>query len=219
MFAEDWLLNRMMFWIPLVLSLTVHEWAHAWSAFRLGDATAASEGRLTLNPLAHMDPIGTLLLPMLIPFGWAKPVPINIGRFHPQVGMRAGVLLTAAAGPVSNLCIALLSVLVLLITAYVCGDVARIPGSLHWLLETLIWLNVLLATFNMLPFPPLDGSRIADALMPDRFRSLWDSFCQLGPVALLVVILLPIFSGCPLLLWPLEVTQQTVDMLIQQVTG
>ncbi len=219
MFAEDWLLNRMMFWIPLVLSLTVHEWAHAWSAFRLGDATAASEGRLTLNPLAHMDPIGTLLLPMLIPFGWAKPVPINIGRFHPQVGMRAGVLLTAAAGPVSNLCIALLSVLVLLTTTYVCGDVARIPGSLHWLLETLIWLNVLLATFNMLPFPPLDGSRIADALMPDRFRSLWDSFCQLGPVALLVVILLPILSGCHILLWPIEVTQQTVDMLIQQVTS
>jgi Zn-dependent protease len=219
MFAEDWLLNRMMFWIPLVLSLTVHEWAHAWSAFRLGDATAASEGRLTLNPLAHMDPIGTLLLPMLIPFGWAKPVPINIGRFHPQVSMRAGVLLTAAAGPVSNLCIALLSVLVLLTTTYVCGDVARIPGSLHWLLETLIWLNVLLATFNMLPFPPLDGSRIADALMPDRFRSLWDSFCQLGPVALLVVILLPILSGCHILLWPIEVTQQTVDMLIQQVTS
>jgi Zn-dependent protease len=166
-----------------------------------------------------MDPIGTLLLPMLIPFGWAKPVPINVGRFHPQVGMRAGVLLTAAAGPVSNLCIALLSVLVLLTTTYVCGDVARIPGSLHWLLETLIWLNVLLATFNMLPFPPLDGSRIADALMPDRFRSLWDSFCQLGPVALLVVILLPILSGCHILLWPIEVTQQTVDMLIQQVSN
>lgn len=219
MFAEDWLLQRMMFWIPLVLSLTVHEWAHAWSAFRLGDGTAAREGRLTLNPLAHMDPIGTLLLPLLVPFGWAKPVPVNMGGFHPQVGARAGVLLTAAAGPVSNLCIALCSVLLLLITSYASGDAAQIPASLRWLLETLIWLNVLLATFNMLPVPPLDGSRIADALMPDRLRGWWDSFCQLGPVALLTVILLPVLFGCHILLWPIEVTQQTVDMLIQQVTG
>ncbi len=219
MFAEDWLLQRMMFWIPLLLSLTVHEWAHAWSAYRLGDGTAAQEGRLTLNPLAHMDPVGTLLLPLLVPFGWAKPVPVNVGRFHPGVGMRAGVLLTAAAGPISNLCIALFSLVALLASTYVFGGPAQVPSSLQWLLETLIWLNVLLATFNMLPIPPLDGSRIADALMPDQLRGLWDAFCQLGPAALLVVVILPVLAGCNILLWPIEVTQQTVDMLVQQVAG
>src|SRR5512142_2218234 len=93
--------------IPLLLSLTVHEFAHAWSAARLGDDTGARAGRLTLNPLAHIDPIGTILLPLLgIPFGWARPVPVDPSRFRRTVKMRTGVMLTAAAGPLSNVILA-----------------------------------------------------------------------------------------------------------------
>lgn len=218
MFNEDWLLDRMTFWIPLLLSLTVHEWAHAWSARSLGDATAEREGRLTLNPLAHMDPIGTLLLPLVMPIGWARPVPINMGLFHPQVGPRTGVLLVAAAGPISNLFIAMLSILVLLATASCFGDAASMPDALYSLLDTCIWLNVLLAVFNMIPVPPLDGSRIVDALMPDKFRRVWDAFCGLGPATLVVLLVVLAASGGDFIMWPIETTQQAVDTLVEYVT-
>ena len=111
-------------------------------------------------------------------------LPINIGLFHPQVGPRTGVLLVAAAGPISNLCIAMLSIVLLLATASCFGGAASMPGALYSLLDTCIWLNILLAVFNMIPAPPLDGSRIVDALMPDKFRRAWDAFCGLGPVTL-----------------------------------
>ena len=218
MFTGDWLLDRITFWIPLLLSLTVHEWAHAWSAYRLGDVTAERQGRLTLNPLAHMDPIGTLLLQLVLPFGWAKPVPINIGLFHPKVGSRVGVLLVAAAGPISNLGIAMLSILAFTVMAFCFGDVGSMPGAVHSLLETCIWLNILLAVFNMIPIPPLDGSRIVDALMPDRFRRGWDAFCGLGPMTLMVLVVVLAASGGQVIMWPIETMQQAVDVLVQSVT-
>ena len=85
----EFILDRLRIWVPLVLSLSVHEWAHAWSAWRLGDDTAARMGRMTVNPLAHIDPVGTLLLPLLgVPFGWAKPVPVNPARFRRDIHMR-----------------------------------------------------------------------------------------------------------------------------------
>lgn len=214
MFSEAWLLERMTFWIPLLLSLTVHEWAHAWSAFQLGDATAQREGRLTLNPLAHMDPVGTLLLPMIMPIGWAKPVPINIGLFHPQVGHRAGVLLVAAAGPVSNLILAMLSMLILVVAGRLMGGAANLPSALYALLDTCIWLNVLLAAFNMLPIPPLDGSRILDAVLPDPLRRGWDAFCGLGPATLVVLLIVLMFAG-DLLLWPVAATREAVGALLE----
>ena len=214
MFTEDWLLDRMTFWIPLLLSLTVHEWAHAWSAHRLGDVTAEREGRLTLNPLAHMDPVGTLLLPLVMPIGWAKPVPINIGLFHHKVGPRTGVLLVAAAGPISNLCIAMLSILLMLVMALCFGNASNVPSALHSFLDTCIWLNVMLAAFNMLPVPPLDGSRIVDALMPDSLRPAWDAFCGLGPTSLIVLLVVLAVVGGDLIWWPIETTQQAVDTLL-----
>ena len=103
------ILGRILLFIPLLLSLTVHEWAHAWSASLLGDKTAESQGRLTLNPLAHMDLIGTVMLPLLgVPFGWAKPVPVNPARFNRKISMAKGMLLTAAAGPASNVVLGLI---------------------------------------------------------------------------------------------------------------
>ena len=110
----DDLAARGLVFIPILLSLTVHEWAHAWSAWRLGDDTAKLLGRMTLNPLDHIDPVGTLLLPLIgIPFGWAKPVPINPLRFRRTVSLRLGILIVAAAGPISNLLLAAAAWLVL----------------------------------------------------------------------------------------------------------
>ena len=195
-FEENWLAMRMMFLIPLILSLSVHEWAHAWMAFQLGDRTAESQGRLTLNPLSHIDPIGTVLLPLLgVPFGWAKPVPINPAFFNHSISMRTGVMLTALAGPVSNLCIAFLS-------AILKGLVVR-PGSVSFdqaltlttLFDMLITMNIALAVFNMLPIPPLDGSRIVDGLLPDRLRSGWDGIARIAPLLLLVVLVALAASG------------------------
>jgi len=180
-----------MILIPLILSLTVHEYAHAWAAFRLGDDTASRAGRFTLNPLAHVDPIGTILLPLLqVPFGWARPVPVNPARFRPGVRMSTGMALTAAAGPLSNLLLA-----VLLTTAYglllrYAPDLVALRGGLGQLLVLMIYLNVNLALFNLLPVPPLDGSRIVDGFMPLRLRPAWERVMMLSPFLLLAVFFL-----------------------------
>lgn len=188
MFEDNWLLSRLTFVIPLILSLTVHEWAHAISAYRLGDDTAARMGRLTLNPLPHIDPIGTLLLPIMgVPFGWAKPVPVNPARFDRKHNMRTGMMITASAGPASNVVLALVCVLIIGLMARF-GVQDRAATSF---LGMGFMLNVILAVFNMLPIPPLDGSRVADGLMPLRFRPAWEKFAQYGPIALLAVIVLP----------------------------
>ncbi len=167
-FDEHTILDRVLIFLLVLLSLSVHECAHAWAAWRLGDDTARLMGRLTLNPLAHIDPVGTVLLPLLgVPFGWAKPVPVNPLRFTRRVSMRTGMLLVAVAGPLSNVAIALLSTVVLGLAwrFYPNLPKARQPG-LFDLLDQLALINVVLAVFNLFPVPPLDGSRVADALMP-----------------------------------------------------
>jgi Zn-dependent protease len=202
-FGEGWLLERLLIWIPLVLSLSVHEWAHAWSANALGDDTAAREGRLTLDPLAHIDPVGTFFLPLLgVPFGWAKPVPIDPGRF--RGGTDAGIALTALAGPLSNLVLALCAAAVV-VALGVLGVAETGAGSpVHRLLETTLIINVLLACFNLLPIPPLDGSRVVDGLLPDRLRGPWDAFASVAPVALGAVIVVPLLLGASPFAAPVE---------------
>src|SRR5689334_20584744 len=140
---------RLISWTLLVLSLTVHEWAHAWSAYRLGDDTAAREGRLTLNPLVHIDPIGTILAPLLhLPLGWAKPVPIDPVRFRRDVDMRTGIMITAVAGPLSNLVLAVAGSILygLLVRA---GVIALDGVGLAELLKIGIMVNVMLFVFNL----------------------------------------------------------------------
>lgn len=187
--GEDFFLHRLMILPPLILSLTVHEWAHAYSAWRLGDDTALRQGRLTLNPIPHIDPIGTLLLPLIgIPFGWARPVPVNPVRFTRKLRMSTGMMITAVAGPLSNVVLAVLSVVLM-------GLFVRfsVDNQAVWrLLWQMFALNIALAIFNMLPIPPLDGSRVADGLMPLRMRPSWERFAQYGPLVLLAVIF---FSG------------------------
>jgi len=213
-FDEAWLLARVILLIPLWLSLSVHEWAHAWTARQLGDDTAERLGRLTLNPLAHVDPVGTLLLPLVgVPFGWAKPVPVQPHRFHTRLSMGTGLMLTAAAGPISNLVLAAAS-LAFLAALVRFQPTAVEPGTAaRALLETLIYLNVLLALFNVLPIPPLDGSRVADALVPRALRPAWEGFCRLGPLALAAVIVLPHLLGFDIFAWPLRATLSLIREL------
>jgi len=220
MIDEAWLVSRLTLLIPLWLSLSVHEWAHAWAAWRLGDDTAARMGRMTVNPLAHIDPIGTLLLPLMgVPFGWARPVPINPLRFHRGISMRKGMMITAAAGPISNLVVAFVSIVVLALVERF--QPAAIVGNerVMDLLRILVLLNVILASFNMLPIPPLDGSRVVDALIPRQMRPAWEDFCRLGPLALMAVIVLPMIYGVSLFHWPREATGWLLEWLVKLLGG
>jgi Zn-dependent protease len=177
--------------VPMILSLSVHEWAHAWSASRLGDDTAAREGRLTLNPAAHIDPFGTILLPLLLSlqgwpgFGWARPVPVNPTRFRRDVSMARGMAITASAGPLSNLLLALVGTVVLGVLYRI--DAAQ--GGAGALVTRVVMLNVGLALFNLIPLPPLDGSRIVAWLMPTRFRDAWYAVERFSPMLLVVVFM------------------------------
>lgn len=214
--AESWLLDALMRLIPLVLSLTVHEWAHAYSAHRLGDDTAARQGRLTLDPMAHIDPLGTLLLPLLgVPFGWARPVPVNPARFTRKLQMRVGMMITAAAGPLSNVVLAVVCIVLI-------GLFRRFElesPALSTLLANGFQINVLLALFNMLPIPPLDGSRVADGLMPRPFRPAWERFAIYGPLVLLGVIAIDYYYRIGFLSWPLALASAAARSVVMAIAG
>lgn len=211
--ATDLAWNSMML-IVLLLSLTVHEWAHAISAWWLGDDTAARMGRLTLNPIAHMDPIGTLLLPLLgIPFGWAKPVPVNPARFKRGVSMTTGMMITAAAGPISNIILAV-------VCSVIYGGLLRFDPellytqpALNFLLSRSIMINVVLALFNLLPIPPLDGSRIVEGVLPYRMRPQWEQFARFAPLLLLGVF----FFGGRVISGPVSYVQGMLHQLMMQI--
>lgn len=150
--------------LVLFACLPIHEFAHAYVADKLGDDTARQRGRLTLNPLRHLDLMGSLML-ILLGFGWAKPVPVNPGRFqHPKLGMA----LTAAAGPCSNLLMAGILLAVFKVLFYTVLGGSGGFAFLISMLEIIIVVNLGLAVFNLLPIPPLDGSKLLGAILPDR---------------------------------------------------
>ena len=156
----------------MLISLTIHEAAHAWTAERLGDPTARLLGRVSLNPMVHVDPIGTLLLPLIAMvsnapiIGWAKPTPVNVRNLrHP----RRDHILVTAAGPASNLAIATAASLALrVLPSSAGGSGLDVATPLNLIATEALLLNVLLAVFNMLPIPPLDGGQILMALLPPR---------------------------------------------------
>jgi Zn-dependent protease len=155
--------------LPAIFAITLHEAAHGYAALRFGDPTAKEQGRLSLNPLHHIDPFGTLLLPALliifsgIAFGYAKPVPVNFHRLnHPKRDM----IFVAGAGPATNLVLGLVSVLLMPLTVHLPGSLG--PWAIQNLQNSLI-INLVLAVFNMIPLPPLDGGRVAVGLLPHPF--------------------------------------------------
>lgn len=157
--------------IVLLTALPVHECAHAMMASRLGDQTARNLGRATLNPLAHLDPFGSILM-LFTGFGWAKPVPVMSRNFK-NVSVKKGMILVAVAGPLSNLALSLAFMVIYKLIFLVAGGMGLLTASdsifaLGIILETMITLNIGLAVFNLLPVPPLDGSRLLTALLPYR---------------------------------------------------
>ena len=170
----------------LLISVVVHEVAHGYMAYILGDSTAKHAGRLTLNPLAHIDPIGSLVVPLItsilgMPFGWAKPVPFN--PYNLSAG-KWGPALVGLAGPLSNLLIVGVFALILRATSFV-----SLSESFFELATLIILVNLWLAAFNLIPVPPLDGSKILFALIPYRWRKIEQIMEQYQ----LVLILLAIF--------------------------
>src|SRR5262245_7588261 len=209
------LLERVFMLVPVWLSLSVHEWAHARAAFRLGDDTAARQGRMTLNPLAHIDPIGTLLLPLLgVPFGWARPVPIDPRRFDPNVPLARGIALTAAAGPLSNFVLSAGAIALLAAIARFAPDAVADQALTVQLLYLFALINAALGLFNLFPVVPLDGSRIAAALVPDSLRPAWNAYARLGPLFLIALVLAPTLFGVSVIGWPLEKLRSLLDALI-----
>ena len=178
----------------LLFSLTVHEMAHAWTADRLGDPTARLLGRVSLNPIVHADPIGTVVFPLIslisgaALIGWAKPVPVNLRYLrHP----RRDYMLVAAAGPASNLILALFAAVLLAIlpiTPQTLGE-PTVSVPLAAILSRLMALNVLLAVFNMIPIPPLDGGNVLAGVLPPALAGLFNKVRPYGFVLLYALIL------------------------------
>ncbi|HEY5961008.1 MAG TPA: site-2 protease family protein [Polyangiaceae bacterium] len=204
MFSSTDLLAAVVAYIPIQLSLSVHEWAHARVAFALGDDTAARAGRLTLNPLVHIDLLGTLIPLLGIPFGWAKPVPVNPARFRTTVPARSGMMLTAAAGPLSNVALAMVCFAALALMVRIAPRILVETRGLLPLLAHAVIINLSLAVFNLLPIFPLDGSRIVDGIVPDRQRETWERFARVSPMLLMVVIFILPRVGIDLFAWVQE---------------
>lgn len=175
--------------IALVIAFSVHEFAHAWTAYRFGDPTAKREGRLTLNPRKHLDVIGTILI-FLIGFGWAKPVPVNRANFKNPRWMGIAV---SAAGPLSNLLLVFLFLLLssLLFQAGFRPDASGLTLAVDRLLNIAIYLNAILFVFNLIPLPPLDGWRIAEDLAPQRTRIRMQQYMQWGTFIFLLMVFIP----------------------------
>lgn len=177
--------------LVLCISLSFHEMAHAFAAHRLGDDTAAQQGRLTMNPLAHLDPIGAIAF-LIGGIGWAKPVPINPSRFKDSVSVKKGLMLTSLAGPLANLLLAVVSVIFMFVAFTFelmmagTGTVLKILTSLF---QNLYGANIVLAVFNLLPVPPLDGFKVFGSALPDRLYYHLMSYERYIGLAFLVIII------------------------------
>jgi len=189
--------------VILLLALPLHEFAHAWVAYKLGDNTAKNLGRLTLNPFKHLDLLGSVMM-YAAHFGWAKPVPVDPRNFKNK---RYGMFLVALAGPFSNLLLAFFSILLLGlmiklemigVLALGTGIQASIINALYDLLSMLVQINILLAVFNMLPIPPLDGSRFLTVILPEKWLvQLFKVERWIGFIFLFIIIALPRITGNP----------------------
>src|SRR5262252_2233240 len=171
----------------LLISVALHEFGHAIMADRLGDDTPKRQGRVTLNPLAHADPIGTLLLPLLAGFGWGKPVQWQPHRVRRSISMATASILVAIAGPMMNI---LLGIAIAIVNVVL---IKTNTGSLEiWtVLQFATRINIMLFFFNLLPIPPLDGGHVAQSFTPYRYRDQFEQYARFGPFIVLAVMMIP----------------------------
>jgi Zn-dependent protease len=208
-------------WIlPLVLAITLHEAAHGFVALRFGDDTALRMGRISANPLRHIDPFGTIILPGLLLlsgapmlFGWAKPVPVNFNHLRPP---RLGMAVVGAAGPATNLVLAFISALLLY-------GVPLLPqAGQQWAganLQNSVLINLILAVFNMIPLPPLDGGRVAVGLLPWRYAMALQRTERYTLVFLMLAMFVLPFLGINLFGWIVGVPVEYLLELVSRATG
>ena len=208
----DFVFKIFLFYLPLLFSLCVHEFAHGWTAKKLGDLTAFHRGRLTLNPIAHMDYLGTLILPMIflwtsspVFFGWAKPVPVDPGAFQ---NPRRDMFWVAFAGPLSNFFLALIGSLILILF-YSLQFLNAMPlnPSLISMMEMMIYVNMLLAVFNLIPLHPLDGGKVIARFLPARWNIFLEAHQNYSYIALIALIVL---GGFHYLAQPVFVSTQAL---------
>ena len=194
-------------YVVLLFSLSVHESAHAWMAHKLGDDTALHEGRVSLNPLVHIDPIGTLLLPLLQIFtgllliGWAKPTPYDPTNFRRDVTMRQGHMLVAGAGPVSNLLLAVIFTAAFFVIVRT-GMIQEARNPVVVIVALGIQMNVVLALFNLVPIPPLDGSKVASFGLGGELGEKYDRV--IGPYGFVILMLLLMTGALSYVLGPIQ---------------
>ena len=190
---HDWILNFLIAIPGILWAMSIHEFAHGYVAYKLGDPTPKFAGRLTLNPLAHIDILGFIAL-FLVHFGWAKPVPINPRNFRKVSSWRLGEILVSLAGPLANFLSAFIFVLILKYLPF-SSLPASVAEPLFYILRDATFINVAFGVFNLLPVPPLDGSKILEALLPPK---LWLKYKQIEPYGLIILIILLI---SPVLNW------------------
>lgn len=196
------IVTKIVIWaVPVLFSIVVHEVSHGWMAYRLGDDTAKYMGRLTLNPLPHIDPVGTIILPLILiviggpVFGWAKPVPFNPNNFNRNINVRNGMMWVALAGPVSNLIIAFASSFILVaIFKFFPSPSSTIHLSITQLFKAFVLINLILASFNLIPIPPLDGSKVLMRFLPPKYDSYFFLLERYGFVILFLLLATGVLS-------------------------
>jgi Zn-dependent protease len=211
MMNELSLLQRIIVWVlPVIFAITVHEVAHGWVAKKYGDNTADSQGRLTLNPIKHIDLVGTIIIPGLLLitgtgfiFGWAKPVPVDPRNFK---NPRGDMAVVALAGPVSNLLMAIFWALIARIGMTIGSGAAMIAEPLIYTGIAGISINLVLALVNLLPIPPLDGSRILSGLLPSYWAWQYNKLERFGFIILLLLLSTNVLGT--ILAYPLFIAQQ-----------
>jgi len=201
----DGIIRNISIWaLPVMLAIVLHEVAHGWVAYRLGDDTAKWLGRLTLNPLKHVDPIGTILIPVILLvsgspflFGYAKPVPINFRKLH---NPRRDMVWVALAGPLTNLSLALASTILLAIAVNLGSAAPWLAEPLALMCQASILINLVLFLFNLLPLPPLDGGRVAVGLLPGNLAY---GLSKLEPYGFIIIVALLLLGVLQDVLGPL----------------